>query len=332
MNQPFASIIIPVYNVGVYLIDTLESVIKQTCQDFELIVIDDGSTDDSLKLAKSILEKSTIDYKIFSHSNQGVGYTRNFGIRQAVGKYVYFLDGDDTIEQNMMESLKQLTEKDFDIILFRYRHKNNISVLDNEKIGVTLSGKEIIKLFCTGKLNIHMCSFLVKRSIINDNRLSFHEKAKYGEDHEFIIKCLFHSNRGIMLDAILFEYIYRESSAVNTYSHHRLDSLESANRLLVYIKEKDSENMLSSYMSLYLLEKLRYNLYCAVQYNVTKDMKDKLLEQIRVFSQGLMKWNFIEELSLRGNLKNFINIILMRDIARQYYDYLAIKQRIKSYL
>ena len=88
MNQPFISIIIPVYNVGDYLINTLKSVIEQTSYDFELLVINDGSTDQSLSLAENILQQSHINYQIFSHLNQGVGYTRNFGIKHAKGKYI----------------------------------------------------------------------------------------------------------------------------------------------------------------------------------------------------------------------------------------------------
>ena len=196
----------------------------------------------------------------------------------------------------------------------------------------SLLGKEIIKLFCIGKVDINMCSFIVKKSVLEKNGILFTEQAKYGEDHEFIMKTLFHSNRGIMIQDILFNYIYRESSAVNTYSYQRLDSLESANRLISYIEEKDSERILSPYMSLYLLGKCRYNLYCAVQYNVNNDLKDKLLQQIRIFSQKSMSLKLIEEVSLVENFKNFIKIILIRDLTYPYYNYLNIKKNIKSYL
>lgn len=322
----------PVYNVGNYLINTLESVIKQTSQDFELLVINDGSTDQSLSLAENILQQSYINYQVFSHPNQGVGYTRNFGIKHAKGKYIYFLDGDDIIEKNAIEILMSFMKNDFDIILFGFRHNNKISIMAPEFTNQPLLGKEIIKLFCLGKVDIHMCSFIVKKSVLEKNRIVFAEQAKYGEDHEFIVKTLFHSTRGIIMQDILFNYISRESSAVNTFSYHRLDSLESANRILFYIKEKDSESVLSPYMSLYLLGKYRYNLYCAVQYNVNNDLKDKLLQQIRIFSQKSMSLKLIEEVSLVENFKNFIKIILIRDLTYPYYNYLNIKKNIKSYL
>lgn len=164
-------------------------------------------------------------------------------------------------------------QNDLDIILFRFRHKNRISISIPEFTNKLLLGKEIIKLFCLDKVDINMCLFIVKKSLLYKNRIVFSEQAKYGEDHEFIVKTLFHSNRGGMIHNILFNYIYRESSAVNTFSHHRLDSLESANRLLSYIKEKDSENILSPYMGIYLLGKCRYNLYCMLQQNVNNDLK-----------------------------------------------------------
>ena len=223
-------------------------------------------------------------------------------------------------------------QNDFDIILFRFRHKNRISIMASDFTNQPLLGKEIIKLFCIGKVDIHMCSFIVKKSVLDKNQILFVEQAKYGEDHEFIMKTLFHSNKGIMIQDALFNYVYRKSSVVNTFSYHRLDSLQSANRLISYIEERDSKNMLSSYMVLYLLGKCRYNLYCAVQYNVNNDLKDKLLQQIRVFSKKSMSLNFIKELSLSDNFKNFIKIILIRDLTYPYFNYLTLKQNIKFYL
>lgn len=332
LQQPWISIIIPIYNVESYLKKTLESVIHQSKKDFELIVVDDGSKDSSLHVANEMLEKSNINFKIFSHSNRGVGYTRNFGIKQAQGKYVYFLDGDDIIESNTIEILINYIKKDFDIILFQYKYKDKISIMEKKFLNYSISGKEIIKLFCLNKVSINMCSFIVKKSILEKNMIFFTENVKYGEDHEFILKILFHITQGILISEVLFNYIHRESSAVNSFSADRLDSLESANRVIRYIAKYDDFNELSSYLSIYFLEKCQYNLFCIVKFSPEKKLKNLFFNQINDLSKKNINYSFLAEINLANNLKYFLNCLIIKYFMKCYYIFKYIKHCIKSFL
>lgn len=104
MTEPFLSIVIPVYNAGKYVADTLESLFDQTYANYEIIAVNDGSTDDSLAILKKYAEKDE-RLKVFDKANEGVSATRLFGIRQARGDYIGFVDSDDVVEPDMFSLL-----------------------------------------------------------------------------------------------------------------------------------------------------------------------------------------------------------------------------------
>lgn len=101
-NIPLVSVIIPAYNAIDYLAETIETVFNQTCQDFELIIVDDGSTDDTGKLINQLSQENP-QIRMISQTNQGVSAARNTGIKQAQGKYIAILDADDLWEPTKLE-------------------------------------------------------------------------------------------------------------------------------------------------------------------------------------------------------------------------------------
>ena len=101
MRTPKVSVIIPVYNAQNYLSECIDSVLRQTMQDFEVICIDDGSSDDSYSILKKY-EETDERVVLLSQTNQGVSAARNVGIDKTRGEYIYFLDSDDYIEPNML--------------------------------------------------------------------------------------------------------------------------------------------------------------------------------------------------------------------------------------
>ena len=120
MEKPLISIIIPVYNVEKYLRQCLDSVVNQTCNNFEVICVNDGSTDKSFEILQEYGEKYS-DFRIYTQENKGLGTTRNIGVSYSTGDYLYFLDSDDYIELNLIEEVtKIITENpNIDIIKFK---------------------------------------------------------------------------------------------------------------------------------------------------------------------------------------------------------------------
>lgn len=102
------SVIIPLYNKAPYVVKAIESVLNQTYEDFDLVVVDDGSSDDSLSVARSVLEKCEIQYQLIHQGNLGVSTARNNGVAASYGKYLCFLDADDWWEPSFLERMSDL--------------------------------------------------------------------------------------------------------------------------------------------------------------------------------------------------------------------------------
>ncbi len=120
MDKCTVSVVIPVYNAGSYIRETLDSVINQTFSDIEIICVDDGSTDDSVEVVKSYAEKDLRIKQFFQREpSDNAGKARNMGLRESSGKYVIFLDADDIFEHNLIEVLVDIAEeKEADTVIF----------------------------------------------------------------------------------------------------------------------------------------------------------------------------------------------------------------------
>lgn len=132
MNSPTISIIIPVFNVEKYVKETLISVKKQSSRPDEVIIINDGSTDDSFRIVKDLTDSDS--WKIFETKNQGLGLTRNYGKSLAKGDYIYFLDSDDILDHNFIFDMRNLIKvyNQPDVILFSGKPFSNNKVAQHK--------------------------------------------------------------------------------------------------------------------------------------------------------------------------------------------------------
>ena len=123
MNKKDISIIVPIYNAEKYLNKCIDSIINQTKKELEIILINDGSTDNSETIIKKYDDKRI---KYFKNKNQGIGKTRNFGIDKATGKYIMFLDSDDFFELDMVSNLIQkIDETNADVVIYKANRVDN---------------------------------------------------------------------------------------------------------------------------------------------------------------------------------------------------------------
>lgn len=216
------SIIIPVYNVEPYIEKCIESVINQTFNDIECLIIDDCSTDNSILLTKKTISSycGPIVFKILSHSsNKGLSAARNTGLINSTGEYVYFLDSDDYITENCIHDLYYIikTKPDVEMSLC------DISMIQESKsIGTPLNPQSVFLkegMYCGNVLELHLNGLLpmisvnklIKRSFIINNRLFFKE----GLIHEdflwsFQVACL--ANKIAVTSRITYIYRRREQS------------------------------------------------------------------------------------------------------------------------
>ena len=146
-NQPLVSIIMPVYNCEKYLPESIESVISQSYQNWELIIVDDGSNDRSILIIESYAER---DSRIRLYKNEsgehGPGIARNYGIEQISGKYTYFIDADDWIEKDLLQDTVTLAEETgADIVPFGYLIEDNGETIKNHWFQVEILNMRISK-------------------------------------------------------------------------------------------------------------------------------------------------------------------------------------------
>lgn len=214
MKKELISIIIPIYNVENYLMKCLDSVICQTYENLEIILINDGSTDNSLLIAKKY-EKRDKKIKLINKKNGGVSSARNSGLDICTGKYVTFIDSDDYVEKDYIETLyNKMKEYDVDIVF-----SNATNVLGDGKFK---SDKKVIKdilldkentykeLFCERYISCSCWGKLYKTDIING--IKFDTNLHLDEDFNFLIEVIENINNSLIISKEKYYYIVRENS------------------------------------------------------------------------------------------------------------------------
>lgn len=224
MNKPFISIIIPIYNCSQYILRLLNSILEQDFDNYEIIVVDDGSTD-NLNTVLSTISDPKI--KFFHKKNGGVSDARNFGISKSDGKYILFADADDYYENNLFQEIIPLLEKDdYDIICFNFYNTIN----DNDKIeefkntdcySKKLFYEEGIDKYLNGKFSISLkrfpCNKIYKRQLIIDNNMSFPIKQRLAEDMIFNMEYTNKCRNLYYINKPLYNYCYQPNSITRKY-------------------------------------------------------------------------------------------------------------------
>lgn len=209
------SIIVPVYNVEKYLPKCLESLIKQTLKDIEIICVNDGSMDNSLAILKEFASKDS-RIRIIDNQHQGVAKTRNTGIEQSTGEYIGFVDSDDYIDIDFFEKLyNSATKSNSDIAIASIlKHKNFFNIYNakytKEETAITIHDK--IKL-CEDKKHFFFYAWnkIYHSGFIKENNIKFSEGQIY-EVVMFAIKALYYSNKIISVYGTKYHYIEHENS------------------------------------------------------------------------------------------------------------------------
>ena len=221
MNQhrPKISIIMSVYNTAQYLRQSIESIIKQTYTDWELIVIDDGSTDGSAAICDEMATKD-VRIQVKHKNNSGQADSRNLALTMAQGEFIGFVDSDDWIEPGMYECLLKHQEKhNADAVMCRYYEEyTDESVpqgLDEQLIGC-FNNQEIIRIIYSEIINV-LWTCLMRRELIQE-KIPAH---RYMEDNAVLIKWFSHSQRTVICSDKLYHYRMRKGSVMHI--NKRLD-------------------------------------------------------------------------------------------------------------
>lgn len=270
---PMFSIIVPVYNVIGYIEKTIDSILSQSFRDYELIVVDDGSTDGS-GIYLDWIVKIDPRIRVFHQDNSGVSVARNLGLSNAHGRWIVFIDGDDAIRPNALQILADCIVRYPEVDLIGYGFKrvtelNNLQICFDEEYNEKIF--DCRKAVCYEALNHYMVWGEIFRRDIFAN-LMF-DNLKNGEDVLFCngLACL--TDKYLEIDAQLYLYLQRESSAkLNAWTERRLEDYSLMNNQML-------DNMLKCNKSINAMWLKRWvgNLlyYIPQVFSLTKDIQNR---------------------------------------------------------
>lgn len=221
------SVIIPIYNTEKYLTRCINSIINQTYKKMELILVDDGSTDDS----KKICDKFARDYemiKVVHQKNRGVSAARNVGLKLASNEYIVFVDSDDWIERETLENLYNVIKhNETDCIVFNLKEQV-LKKIENKNQTQTWE-EEIEKLIITERINSPV-NKVYRNSIIKNNNIKFDEEVSIGEDLLFNIEYFTSSKKIYILNKELYHYeVSNNKSLSRKYKEDKYEQLMYVN-------------------------------------------------------------------------------------------------------
>ncbi len=294
------SIIIPVYNGKKYINDAIDSCLKQTYQNIEIIVIDDGSTDG---LQKKDIESKSKKIKYLKKKNEGPGIARNLGMKISTGSYIFFLDADDTIEPKSMETLKQNIHN-YDFIVGKSRRvfvntKNKI--YKSEIWKKSIYEKPINK--CKLITDIISTNKLYKKVFLLKNKIDF-EKGEY-EDLLFVTKVYTHTANYSVCNEVIYNWYVRDNitSRSTLFTINTLTArIHAVEKCIRYVKDEKLkkciiENIIQHDLKMYVNRSYQYNI---------KELK----QLYKIYNSFVKEYKtYIDSISFKVNQKIINNIV-----------------------
>ena len=273
-NKPLISVIIPVYKVEEYLPACIDSVLAQTYENLEIILVDDGSPDNCGKICDEYAEKDS-RIKVIHKENGGLSSARNAGLREMSGDYVGFVDSDDSIEPEMYETLyNAVAQNGADISICKFRRcKNQLGdgPRSAEDIGPTLifERNEALKYLLLSKYyGGHVCNKLFKREVLDGVFLD--ETTLFIEDLEFTTRVFLRTSKVCFTPVALYNYLTRDSSLLSSpFSPKHYTAHESSLKIIETLKKHGVYDELAPYGDIAVLSAnmiLMRKLYVAKQY------------------------------------------------------------------
>ena len=343
---PLFSIIIPVYNVEPYLSECLDSIASQTLTNFEVICVNDGSTDNSLSILEEYAKRDN-RFKVFTQENQGVGVARNFALEAAQGKYIMFVDPDDWIVENALEEIyNYFIKTDAEVIEFDYKkyfeYSGNWHYLNHAKslkkdYGVDLYKKAYynwrdLKRGALLREELHAWTRAYTKEFLDRVEAKF-APVRLGEDHLFCIIVLLNAGKIFYLDKYLYNYRCREGSIVNSNSCKLNDYFEYFEFVKEYLIKIDLYEQLKDAFKNHLNVclawhykiissdmKKAYLLKC--QEYLTRNEYKKMLSEIKRSNRSLFEYLF--------SVKNDYSFAIKRKIITILGFKIKIKMKPKS--
>ena len=275
------SIILPVYNGEKFINSCIKSILEQTYKKFELIIINDGSTDNTLRILKSYTDKRI---KIYTQNNKGTGAARNLGLQYVSGDYITFVDSDDTININFLKEMCRIIEKyKADIISCECKDKKEtpkIQILTKyEGIKYLIALPEKIKMSTTAKL--------FRKEILN--QIWFDEHNHF-EDIEFVTKVFLKANRIIYYNKKLYQYNFIKNSRSTFFKND--DRIQACLSSLKEIEKSDS-SLIDDYTTYTVFNAIAIANMMIIKKQYNQQLLEKIKKMVRENKGKVKNSNYI---------------------------------------
>lgn len=319
------SVVIPIYNVSQYIDRGLKYILAQDYPSFEIILVDDGSTDDSASICDDWAVKDS-HIKVLHKKNAGAGSARNVGIDQAKGEYIYFFDIDDKIPSNLLSTLvSQIEESLADMMVFGYnsidiKYKTITRVsIDRQLLESNRALRDVFVDEFVLKVNGFPWNKLYRKSFLDKYNLRF-ENQRIQQDEVFNLKCYRHVNRMLLSESVLYDYyVYDRGNTRSRFIPERFDIYKSVYRHFCELRNfwalEDGrfDSYLHSRLFINLNDLLRHNLVhpkCPWNRDERKAEIDRVMND-RIF-QDAIAFKELEGMTLESKL--FLLAYRMRSI------------------
>ncbi|MBM6840751.1 glycosyltransferase [[Clostridium] spiroforme] len=253
MENFLVSIIVPIYNVEKYLNRCLKSIQIQTYKNIEVLMIDDGSLDNSVVTAKNY-EKEDPRFKLYRKTNGGLSDARNYGLKYATGTFIAFIDSDDFIAENFIESLLCEFDPDTDVVIADYviynqnSHKAYCHSIRNLKkvYYSNLQKRELLKdLLTFGSFVMPVWKNMYRANIIKDNNILFmSEREIYAEDKIFNMMVYWNARKVKIIDSKIYYHLIVDDSLSQGYRANYFDMCKEMNKRILSYLENIEDNHL----------------------------------------------------------------------------------------
>ena len=221
------SIVVPVYNTEKYLYDCIESVLRQTFDDYELILVNDGSTDSSGRICHDYADKNA-KIKAYDKENSGQIESRSYGISKASGEYIVFLDSDDMLADNALEVInRKIIQHNCDMVIYSYQcftDTTEIVINDSESEDHDLTQKELCVQIIGGEHYNSLCIKAIKRSFFGNYDYAKYRHIRYGEDLLQTIDIIKQNPKTVIIKDKLYYYRMNPTSLSRSLNLERLVS------------------------------------------------------------------------------------------------------------
>lgn len=319
-NKIKVSIVVLVYNLEKYLPRCLEALVNQTLKEIEILCVDDGSTDSAPQIIDDYAKKYPNLIKAFHKENGGENTTRNYGLERAVGEYITFVDTDDYMEPNWVETLyKEAKEHDADIAVCGFER---IDMITNKVVGKDLlGGKKIVKEidskddFCAF-INPAPWNKLYKRGKIKELRFL---NLRCFSDMMFLTSSFIKVNKIVIIPEVLYHYHLRYDSQIHTINQNDVNNFKKY--LLevkqLYIKENKYDQM-KNILDLMAFIHLAVSIMYRVSYNKEINFKQARIDTKKYLDENFSNWKKNPFLKFSYCIKHGIKHIGLWGILKLY--------------